>query len=126
MIDSSGTVFPGTRINGLVARQLVRDPQPCVWINSENGERNELLKQFARLMFPASKTHVSPVFDPAHDPACTWATTIRMWREHVESPAAGCTDSCAPCQFQKMEYFFLKPGWVRNQVCFPLADGRRP
>ena len=41
MIDSGGTVFPGIRIYGLAARQLLRDSKPCVWINSENGERNE-------------------------------------------------------------------------------------
>ena len=126
MIHSSGTMFPGTRIYGLTARQLLRDSNPCLWINSENGERNELLKQFARPMFPTSRMHVSPAFDPDHDPACTWSTTIRMWREHVESPAVGCAASCGPCEFQKMEYFFLKPGWVRNQVCWPPTEVRRP
>ena len=105
-------------------RQLLRDRKPCVWINSENGERNELLKQFARPMFPTSRMHVSPAFDPDHDPACTWSTTIRMWREHVESPAFGCAASCGRCEFQKMEYFFLKPGWVRNQVCWPQTEVR--
>lgn len=126
MIDSGGTLFPGIAVYGLTARQLLRDGTPCVWINSENGERNELLKQYARPMFPASRIHVSPAFDPDNDPACSLANTIRIWREHVESPADGCADTCGPCAFQKMEYFFVKPGWVRNQACFARGEGRRP
>ena len=130
MINSSGTMFPGTRIYGLTARQLLRDSKPCVWINSENGERNELLKQFARPMFPTSKIHVSPAFDPDHDPACTWSTTIRMWREHVESPAVGCAASCGPCEFQKMEYLLpqarlgQKPGVLAARPRFAGPDPR--
>ena len=124
MIDSSGTVFPGIRIYGQGARQLLRDSGPCVWINSENGERNELLERFARLTFPTGKIHRSPVFYP--DPACTWSNTVLMWREHVDSPNVACTASCGPCSFQKMEYYFLKPGWVRNQVCWPPTQVLQP
>ena len=126
MINSSGTLFPGIPVYGLAARQLLRDSKPCVWINSENGERNELIKQFVRPMFPTSRIHVSPAFDPDHDPACTAARTIRIWREHAENPEVGCTASCGSCSFQKMEYFFLKPGWVRNQVCWTPTGARRP
>jgi hypothetical protein len=126
MIDSGGTVFPGIPIYGLTASQLLRDSRPCVWINSENGERNEVLKQLVRLAFPTSKIHVSPAFEPDHDPVCTRSNTIRLWREHVENPDVACTTSCGPCALQKMEYFFVKPGWVRNQVCGPLRQVRQP
>jgi hypothetical protein len=118
-------MFPGIPIYGLAVRQLLRDSEPCVWINSGNGERNELLERFARLTFPTSRIHLSPVFAP-DSRGCTWSNTILIWREHVDSPDADCTASCGSCVFQKMEYFFLKPGWVRNQVCWPPTRVPRP
>jgi hypothetical protein len=119
LVDSAGTTFSGFPIQGLTLRQILRDHRPCIWINAENGEKNEVLESFASHAFPQGRTYVSPRVDAGKPDSCSPANTIRVMREHVEGPQVGCSSDCGACRFQNIRYFFAKPGWVRNQVCWP-------
>lgn len=119
LVDSGGTIFPGFPIEGLTLRQTLREDRPCIWINSENGEKNEVLEAFATFAFPQGRTFVSPHLDAGKPDSCSPANTVRVTREHVEGPQVGCTGDCRACRFQNIQYFFARPGWVRNQVCWP-------
>ncbi|MEO8258291.1 MAG: hypothetical protein ABI868_13165 [Acidobacteriota bacterium] len=119
LIESGGTIFTGFPIYGMTARQLVRDPRPCVWINSENGEKNEVLDQFATSTLPGAPIIRSSVFEIAPASPCSLANTVRFWREHVDGPDVPCMVGCRRCEFQQVDYFSVKPGWVRNQICWP-------
>ena len=119
LVDSAGTTFSGFPINGMTLRQIVRDDRPCVWINSDNGEKNEVLELFTSFAFPHARTVVSPSVDFGAQDSCSPANTVRVRREHVEGPQAGCASDCGACRFQNIQYFFARPGWVRNQVCWP-------
>jgi len=119
LVDSGGTIFPGLPIHAMTLRQIIRDDRPCIWINSTNGEKNEVVELFASYAFPHARTTVSPSVEVGKPDSCSPDNTVRMTREHVEGPEAGCAGTCGACRFQNIQYFFARPGWVRNQVCWP-------
>ncbi len=119
LVESGGTIFTGFPIYGMTAWQLVRDNRPCVWINSEHGEKNEVLDQFVRSTFPGATILRSSIFEIARDRSCSLSNTVRFWREHVDGPDAPCITGCRRCEFQRVDYFAVMRGWVRNQTCWP-------
>jgi hypothetical protein len=114
-MNSGGTILMSTPVHRLVVEQHFRDPTPCYSIESIDPQEHEYYRRYFEFAFPKGKEA-----DPSQ--ACT--TTIRVWRDPVETIEAACPNRCdasarwSGCGYQRLVFYTVKSGLALNQVCW--------